>query len=179
MSKPVYSVLGQFSAPKQLILAVKALKKEGYSQIEAYTPFPVHGLGEALSVPDSRLGWISLGGGFLGLAGSFLLQTWVAVKAYPLVISGKPLFSWQAFIPVSVAFLILSATLATFFGMLILNGLPKFYHPLFGAKTFSRVTTDGFFVEVRSIDPKFTTEGVSKILESLGAITVETVEESE
>jgi hypothetical protein len=111
-----------------------------------------------------------------GAAFGFGLQWWVHASAYPLVISGKPYFSWPAFIPITFELGVLFAAVGAVLGMLGLNGLPMHYHPLFGSKVFERVTDDAFFISIESWDPRFDSSATGKLLESLGARSVELVE---
>jgi hypothetical protein len=121
----------------------------------------------------SRLPWIVLGMGLTGAALGFALQWWVHVIAYPLVISGKPYFAWPAMIPITFEVGVLFAALGAVFGMLGLNRLPMHHHPLFRSKVFERVTDDAFFISIESWDPQFDPSATGKLLESLGARSVE------
>ena len=139
-------------------------------------PFPVHGLERAMGLRRSPLPWIVLGMGLMGAALGFGLQWWVHASAYPLVISGKPYFSWPAYIPITFEVGVLFGALGAVFGMLGLNRLPMHYHPLFQSKVFERVTDDAFFISIESWDPRFDPSATRKLLESLGARSVELLE---
>src|SRR4029453_14220423 len=107
--------------------------------------------------------------GLTGAALGFALQAWVHMSAYPLVISGKPFFSWPAFIPITFELAVLFGAFGAVFGMLGLNRLPMHYHPVFRSKVFERVTDDAFFISIESWDPRFDSCAPGKLLESLGA----------
>lgn len=168
-------VLARFAGPRQLLNACTRLREAGYSRWDAHSPFPVHGLDRAMGLRQSPLPWIVLVLGLAGAAGGMLLQWWVAVRAYPLVISGKPLFSWPAFVPVTFELGVLFGALGAVFGMLGLNQLPTLHHPIFESVRFERVTDDGFFISVESGDPKFDPAGTREFLQGLGAEDVELI----
>ena len=122
------------------------------------------------------LPWFVLAFGLGGAAAGMSMQWWVSAVAYPLVISGKPLFSWQAFVPVTFELGVLGGALAAVFGMLLLNKLPMHHHPLFRSEQFERASDDGFFISIESLDPKFDVHETEKFLHGLGASSVEIVE---
>ena len=124
----------------------------------------------------SPLPWIVLVMGLVGAAASFGLQWWVHASAYPLVISGKPYFSWPANIPITFELAVLFASIGAVFGMLGLNRLPMHFHPLFRSKVFERASDDAFFISIESWDPKFDPTATSQLLKSLGARSVELLE---
>jgi len=126
-----YGIIAEFKNAAELFKACKEVKDAGYKQFDSYSPFPIHGIEKAMGLPASKLPWIVLGGGAFGLSAGFGLQAWVATSAYPLTISGKPLFSYQAFVPITFELMVLFSAFAAVFGMLALNKLPQFYHPYF------------------------------------------------
>jgi hypothetical protein len=170
-----YGVLARFADPPSLLQACERLRDAGYSRWDAHTPFPVHGLDRAMGLPQSRLAWIVLAMGLGGAAGAFGLQAWVHTTAYPLVISGKPLLSWPAFIPVTFEVGVLFGALGAVFGMLGLNRLPMHHHPLFNSARFERASDDGFFVSIEANDPRFDAQDTLRLLEELGAAETELV----
>jgi hypothetical protein len=129
-----------------------------------------------MGLRPSKLPFISLAGGLAGAGGGMLLQWWVHTQAYPLVISGKPLFSWPAFVPVTFELGVLFAALGAVVGMLALNQLPMLYHPLFRSKQFERVSDDGMFISIEAWDPRFDANETKLLLERLGAVEVELVD---
>jgi hypothetical protein len=170
-----YGLLAEFVKPEQLLQAVRRAREEGYRRMDAYSPFPVEGLADAL---DFRRTWIPpivLAGGVIGCVGGFALQYYVSVISYPLNIGGRPLNSWPAFIPVTFELTILVAALLAVFGMLALNGLPMPYHPLFNVRHFLRASQDRFFLVIEATDPFFDPKKTRRFLESVGAREVSDV----
>ncbi len=176
---PCYGVLARFETPGKLLRACEQVRDAGYTRWDAHTPFPVHGLDRAMGLKASVLPWIVLVLGLGGAAGAMLMQWWISAVAYPLVISGKPFFSWQAFVPVTFEIAVLLAALGAVFGMLGLNRLPMHHHPLFDSKEFARASDDGFFISVESWDPKFDAAQTRQLLESSGAAHIETIEQGQ
>ena len=171
-----YGLLAEFATPGELFHACEKVRDAGFTRWDAHTPFPVHGLDRAMGLRRSPLPWIALVMGLTGVGAGFALQWWVHTKAYPLVISGKPFFAWPAFVPVTFELGILFAALGAVFGMFALNRLPMHHHPLFQSKVFERSTDDTFFISIESWDPRFDPTATGKLLESLGARSVELVE---
>lgn len=173
---PLYGLAAQFTTPEELLAATRRAHRAGYRHMEAYTPFPVDGLAEALDFHQTHLPLVVLLGGIAGGLGGYFLQYWVNVIHYPLNVGGRPLHSWPAFIPVTFETTILVAALAAVLGMLALNGLPMPYHPLFNVPRFESVTRDGFFLCIEARDPKFDRVETRRFLESLAACDVADVE---
>ncbi|HXT28689.1 MAG TPA: DUF3341 domain-containing protein [Vicinamibacterales bacterium] len=173
---PHFGIVAEFGTPADLYHACERVRDAGFTRWDAHTPFPVHGLEGAMGLRRSPLPWIVLVMGLTGATLGFGLQWWVHAKAYPLVISGKPYFSWPAFIPITFELGVLFAALGAVLGMLGLNRLPMHYHPLFRSKVFERVTDDAFFISIESWDPRFDAAATPKLLESLGARSVELLE---
>jgi len=176
---PHYGLLARFATPRDLFHACEEVRDAGYTRWDAHTPFPVHGLDQAMGLRRSKLPFVVLVTGLSGAAGGMLLQWWVAVQAYPLVISGKPLFSWPAFVPVTFELGVLCGALGAVMGMFAFNRLPMLFHPLFGARTFPRASDDGFFISIESWDPKFDAEKTRALLERVGGLDVELVASGE
>jgi hypothetical protein len=165
----LYGVMGEFSTPVELIHAVEKVREAGYRRVNAYSPFPVEGLSEALGLKRNMVPLICLIGGLTGGIGGFFLQYWVAVIAYPLNIAGRPLNSWPAFIPVTFELTILGAALSAVLGMLALNKLPQPHHPVFNVPRFTHASSDRFFVCIEAKDPKFHIEESARLLQELHA----------
>lgn len=151
----LHGLLAEFASPQELLDAVRAARAEGYREIDAYTPFPIEEVHEALGHHGSPLPLIVLTGGVIGAAGGYLLQYWVSAVDYPLNVGGRPLHSWPSFIPVTFEMTILIAGLAAVLGMLALNRLPTPYHPLFGVPRFALASRDRYFLSIQAGDPKF------------------------
>ena len=165
----LYGVMGEFSTPEELIHAVEKVREAGYRRVNAYSPFPVEGLSEALGLKRNMVPLICLIGGLTGGIGGFFFQYWVAVIAYPLNIAGRPLNSWPAFIPVTFELTILGAALSAVLGMLALNKLPQPHHPVFNVPRFTHASSDRFFVCIEAKDPKFHIEESARLLQELHA----------
>ncbi len=173
----VYGVLARFGTTGDLYRACEKIRDAGYERWDAHTPFPVHGLDRAMGLKPTHLPWIVLVLGLGGAATAMAGQGWIAAEAYPLVISGKPFFSWQAFVPVTFEVGVLAAAIGAVFGMFGLSRLPMHHHPLFGSAEFERATDDGFFVSIESWDPQFDVKKTGDFLTEIGAVHVETVEQ--
>ena len=169
-TKPAtYGLLAEFVTPAELTAAAKRARAAGYRRMDAYAPFPVEGLAEALELRRSRVPSITLAGGILGGLSGYFMQYWIAAINYPENIGGRPLHSWPAFIPVTFELTILGAALAAVLGMLALNGLPMPYHPVFHVPRFVLASRDRFFLLIEARDPKFDRQATERFLESLGS----------
>jgi hypothetical protein len=166
-----YGLMAEFAEASALLEAARRAYAEGYRQIEAYTPFPVEGLAEVIGWRRNRIPLFALAGGLLGGVAGYLLQWYTSVVDYPINSGGRPLHSWPAFIPTTFELTVLGAALAAFFGMLILNGLPRLYHPVFNAPRFD-LSRDRFFLCVRAVDARFETEATRRFLETLGPVDI-------
>ncbi len=174
-AKP-YGLLAEFKSPAEIYRACEQVRDAGFTVWDAHTPYPVHGLDKAMGLPRSRVPFIAFASGMVGAACGFGLQAWVATVASPHVISGKPLLSWQAFMPVTFELGVLFTALGTLIGMLFLNRLPQHYHALFQSERFERSTDDTFFISIAADDPRFDRQETPRFLEGLGAAHVELVE---
>jgi hypothetical protein len=168
---PVYGLLAEFRSPADLARAARATHEAGYTRFDAYSPFPVEELGEAMGVRGSGLPLVVFLGGLIGCVGGFLLQYYAMAIDYPLNVGGRPLNSWPAFIPVTFELTILCASLAAVLGMLALNGLPRPHHPLFAMPGFDLATRDRFFLCIESRDPRYDPERTRDFLAGLGPHT--------
>lgn len=167
MSTPLYGLMAEFEHPEELVSAAEKVREAGYLQTDAYTPFAVEGLSEAMGTHASRVPLLCLIGGLIGCAGGFFLQWWPNVIGYPLNIGGRPHNSWPSFIPITFELTVLCAGLATVFGMIMLNGLPMPYHPVFNAPNFELSTRNHFFLCVKADDPKFDAQKTRDFLRTL------------
>ncbi len=166
-------LVAEFESPEALKAAGRQLRDAGYKRLEAFVPFPVHGLDDALGIRPTRLPWIVLGAGFSGAGIAVLLQWWTNAVDYPFVISGKPLFSLPANIPVTFELTILLSAFAAFFGMLIMNGLPRLAQPALRKPRFLRATSDRFFLMVEAADPKFSLDETRSALSATKPVDID------
>ena len=165
----IYGVMGEFGTPEELLHAVEKVREAGYRRFDAFAPFPVEGLSEALGLKRNLVPAITLLGGLAGGIGGFFFQYWAMASTYPLNIGGRPLNSWPAFIPVTFELAILGASLAAVFGMLALNKLPQPNHPVFNVHRFTHASSDRFFVCIESKDRKFDLAECARLLEEVHA----------
>jgi len=173
---PTYGLMAEFDNPTDVVRAAHRVYDEGYRRIDAYSPYPIEALSEAVGVHATRMPLLVLMGGIVGGLAGYLLQYYTLVLDYPLNVGGKPFHSWPAFIPITFECVILGASLTAVFGMLALNNLPEPYHPVFNAPNFALASRDRFFLLVESADPKFDRERTAEFLRSLGPREVTDVE---
>jgi hypothetical protein len=164
----IYGMMAEFDTPGDLVSAARRTFEAGYKKIDAYTPFPIEELSEAIGFHRNSVPLVVLIGGILGGCSGFGLQYWIHVINYPLNIGGRPLNSWPAFIVVTFEMTILFAGIFAVLGMLALNGLPMPYHPVFNVPRFAFASKDRFFLIIFSSDPRYDTAGTRLFLESLG-----------
>jgi len=167
--QPLYGLMAEFENTDDLLKAAQRTYAEGYREVDAFTPFPVEGLAEAIGFHKTRVPLVCLIGGLCGCAGGFFLQWWPNVIGYPLNIGGKPYNSWPSFIPITFELTVLCAGLATVFGMLALNGLPTPYHPVFNTPNFELATRNRFFLCIQAQDARFDAQKTREFLQSLNA----------
>jgi hypothetical protein len=163
----LHGVLAEFESPVALVQAARRARAAGYRKLEAYTPFPIEELNEALAYHHSWVPHIVLAGGLLGALGGFALCYWTSVIAYPMNIGGRPFNSWVSFIPVTFECTILAASLSAVVGMLALNGLPMPHHPVFNVERFAHASRDRYFLCIQADDPRFDREATRSFLASL------------
>jgi Alternative complex III, ActD subunit len=171
----IYGLLAEFEDPTSLVVAADRAYEHGYRCMDAYSPFPIEELHDAIGMHHTRLPLIVLIGGLVGCIAGFALQYWVSSIAYPLNVGGKPFFSWPAFIPVTFECTILGAALFCVLGMLGLNGLPQPYHPVFNVPRFALASRNRFFLCIEVRDPRFQLEDTRRFLETLNPREVTTV----
>ena len=176
MSKDMYGILARFESPKSLLLAAKKVRKKGFLKFDCHTPYPMHGLDEAMGLNRSILGYIVGAGALGGAALGLLLQWFASSYAYPIVISGKPYFSWQAYMIITFVMMVLGGAFASLLGMFHLNRMPTYYHPLFHSEIFKRATDDGFFISIESSDALYDQSSTIEFLESIGGKDIEVIE---
>ena len=166
----------EFDDPESLLAAAATVREAGYSKWDTHSPFPIHGLSKAMGLKASRLQLVTIAAGVTGACLGMLMEYWMNSMDYKYVLSGKPLFSIPAYIPVMFESTILLGALGAFTGMLLFTGLPKFYHAVFTSHRFRHASSDGFFISIESEDPKFDADGTAAFLESLGGGRLEKLE---
>jgi hypothetical protein len=172
LKHPTYGLVAEFDAVSGLMNAVRSARQEGYTRIDAYTPFPVEGLPDALGHPRTRLPWVIFLGGLIGGVGGYFMQYYASAISYPVNIGGRPLNSWPAFIPITFELTVLIGSLTAVLAMLGRNGLPMPYHPLFNVERFAQASRDRFFLCIEARDPKYDPAATRRFLEGLGARAV-------
>ena len=170
-----HAAMGAFETPEALVEAGKKIYGMGYRKLDAMSPFPVHGIDDAIGIPRSKIGWIIIFFSIAGLLAAQALMYYVGVVNYPLVIGGKPLFDFTFTIPVTFELTVLFSGIATTIGIFALNGLPQLYHPTMKYRESHRASDDRFILVVEASDPKFDAERTAGELRSLGAQDVEVV----
>ena len=176
-SPVLYGYLARFDKVDELLAGAARVRDAGYTKWDAHTPFVIHGLDAAMGLKKTILPYIVFVGGLTGTTAGILLQWWTNAVDYPFLISGKPLFSLPANIPVAFETTILFAAISALVGMLALNGLPRHYHPLFTNRAFKRATDDTFFISIEAEDPIFDPDSTRELLESISGQPVEEVED--
>ncbi len=175
----VHGIVAEYTSVDSLLKASRRIRDAGYKKIDAFTPFPVHGIDEALGIKPTVLPWIALAGGLIGTCTALVMQIWMNSIDYPYIISGKPFISLPAFMPVAFELTVLFASFGAFFGMWALNGLPRFSNPMFTDPRFDRVTDDRFFLYIDAKDDRFDSAGVQKLLGETGTEYINSVYEDD
>ena len=173
---PVYGLMAELPTAEALIEAARQVHAAGYTKVDAFTPYPIEAVSEALDLPRSKVPLIVLLGGLFGGFGGYLLQYWSQVIRYPMIVGGRPFHSWPAFIVPTFECTILGAALAAVVGMIIFNGLPQPYHPVFNVPRFALASRDRFFLVIEARDPKFDSDATRRFLAGLNASEVSDVE---
>jgi hypothetical protein len=173
-----FGLLAEFSRPEQLLDAVRRTRKTGYRRIEAYTPFPVEGLGEALGFDDQRVPWATFAGAVIGAAVGYGMQVYTNLD-FPIDIGGRPLLATPAFMLITFELSVLFAVTFAIGAMLVLNRLPRLHHPLFDLDRFHLASSDRFFLVVFSDDDKFDRSRTRRFLDGLGPVRVDVVAHTE
>lgn len=176
MSENLYGVMAEFAEPEQLLHAARTAYQAGYRKMDAYSPYAIEGVAEAIGFHKTRVPLIVLLGGIAGALTAYGMQWYSAVISYPLNVGGRPLHSWPAFVPITFELTVLFAAIAGVVGMLAMNGLPKPYHPVFNAPEFKLASQTRFFLCIEADDHVFKAEEVREFFLSLGPVKVMEVE---
>ena len=173
-AKPTtYGLMAEYTpSPRPLISAARRAYSQGYRRMDAYTPFPIEGLAEAIGFTHNRMPLIVLIGGLTGGLGAYLMMWFSAVIHYPINVGGRPLHSWPLFIPITFELTVLGAAFSAVLGMLGLNGLPRPHHPVFNVPRFALASRNRFFLCIQADDPMFDLEGTRRFLEELSPLSV-------
>jgi len=161
-------ILAQFDSADDLIHAAEKMRDGGYKEFDCHSPFPIHGMDEAMGLKRSPLGYIIFTVGALGLIGILTLMWWTSAVDYPLVISGKPFFSYPAFVPITFALTVLVSAITATISMIVINQLPRLVHPIFNSDRFGKFSDDAFFISVEAGDKKYDETSTVEFLKSIG-----------
>jgi len=180
-TKRLHAIGAEFDSAKALYHAAEHIRDDGFTKWDVHSPFPIHGMDKAMGLKKSVVSKLVFVGGVLGAITAFALQTYTSIIDYPLVVQGKPtnLFTIPAFFPIIFELTVLFAAITAVFGMLILNRLPRWHHPLFNWELFGKVTDNGFFAVIDATDPKFDEATVRTLLEAQGGKNVTAIYDEE
>jgi len=167
IAKPIYGVTAEFDNPTALVNAARAAREKGYRKMEAYSPFPIEELHDALHLHHNKLPLIVLIGGILGLLTAWVMQYYITVIQFPINVGGRPLNSWPAYIIIMFELTVLFAAIACVLGLLALCGLPMPYHPMFNVPRFASASRNRFFLCIEAADPLFDHDKTVEFLETL------------
>jgi hypothetical protein len=169
--------LAKYDTTAGVLHAAEKVRKAGYTKFDVHTPFPIHGMDDAMGLPDSRVGWIVFFSGLTGVSSAYLMMWWMGGVDYPLVVGGKPGFTLPSSVPIMFELMVLLSAFGALFGMLHLNKLPRHHHPVFESEAFRTASDDKFFVSIEAEDPKFDLAETKAVLEGTHAASIELVEE--
>jgi hypothetical protein len=173
----VHGVLAEYHTPAEVYHAAEQVRDAGYSKWDVYAPFPIHGIEDAMGVERTKLPLLIACGAFTGTGLALLMQWWMTAVDYPLVVQGKPYDAWEPFTPIVFELSVLLASFTALIAMLAMNGLPRWYHPLFKKDRFLRCSQDRFAIAIEAADPRFDPAVTRKLLVDTGARAIELVEE--
>lgn len=188
-----YGVVAEYGTPEEILKAAKFMRDNGYRDMDAYSPIPVHGLTDIIDFKDDKLGYVVFGHGILGFLLGYGLEWWASaglavsntalqvngLLPYPHNVGGKPLASWPAFFPPAYELTILLAAFGATFGMIAFNGLPKPHHPVFNADSMKRASTDRYVLCIEATDPRYDEDKIADLMAETTPLSVERVMTSE
>jgi hypothetical protein len=172
-----FGLLAEYATPADLMHAAEKIRDAGFRRWDVFSPFPVHGMNQAMGLKNSKVGWFAFCGGVSGYTVGMIMIWWMNAHDYPIVVGGKPMFSPFYAFPPSYELTILFSAFGSILGMMFLNRLPKLYNPLFKSERFRKVTHDGYFLVIETIDPKYSEAETRKLLEATGSKHIEIVED--
>jgi len=174
--QPLHGLMAEYVTPADVIAAATSVRAAGWTKVDAYTPFPIEALNEALDLHHSKVPLVVLVGGLVGGIAGYGLQYWTTVVDYPLNIGGRPFHSWVSFIPPTFETTVLFAGISAVVGMILLNGLPRPYHPVFNEPRFVTASRDRYFLVITADDPRFDRASATAALRATNAVDVTEVE---
>jgi len=172
-----YGMLAEYATPADLMHAAEKVRDQGFRRWDVFSPFPIHGMNQAMGLKNSKVGWFGFLGGVTGYTTGMIMIWWMNAHDYAILVGGKPMFSPYYAFPPSYELTILFTAFGSIFGMLVLNRLPKLYNPLFKSPRFKRATHDGYFLVIETTDPKYSETETRKLLEATGSQHIEIVED--
>lgn len=172
---PVWGLVAEFDGPASISRAAEKVRDAGYKKWDVYAPIPIHGIDEAMGLKSPKVGLLVGMGALIGCSGALLMQWFLSDKLYRVTVSGKPFWAWEQFTPVTFELSVLFSAFAALLGMLALNGLPRWHHPLFGVERFLRVSDDRFVIAIEARDAKFDAARTRQLLADAGGQHIETV----
>ena len=172
-----FGMLAEYENPADLMHAAETIRDGGFRRWDVFSPFPVHGMNQAMGLKNSKVGWFGFLGGCTGYTTGMIMIWWMNAHDYPILVGGKPMFSPFYAFPPSYELTILFTAFGSILGMMFLNRLPKLYNPLFKSERFRLVTHDRYFLVIETTDPKYSESETRKLLESTGSVHIEIVEE--
>jgi len=181
--KRIYGVVAEFTEAPAFFHAAERCRDAGYTKWDAYSPFPVHGMEEAMGIKRTKLPLMAFGAAVTGVAFALLMQYFMNSDIfgtswnYAFIVQGKPPTAWEAYIPITFEFGVLFTAFTCLFGMLMLNGLPRFHHPLFNSERFLRVSNDRMIIAIEANDPAFDPDATRRLLEEAGGANIELIED--
>jgi hypothetical protein len=172
-----FGLLAEYATPADLMHAAEKIRDAGFRRWDVFSPFPIHGMNQAMGLKNSKVGWFGFCGGVSGYTVGMIMIWWMNAHDYAIVVGGKPMFSPFYAFPPSYELTILFTAFGSILGMMFLNRLPKLYNPLFKSERFRKVTHDGYFLVIETIDPKYSEAETRKLLEATGSKHIEIVED--
>jgi hypothetical protein len=177
MAGPIWGAAAEFDSAAAIYSAAKKVRAAGYTRADTHSPFPIHGIEEAIGHGPSHLGWIVVGCGLLGIVGAQLMMWWMNAVDYEYWVSGKRPYAWPSTIPITFECMVLLSAFGAFFGQFGLNRLPRLHHPLFQYAPSERITDDRFVLSIEATDPKFDQARTAAFLAEIGGRNVELIRE--